>query len=71
MNYPPFWTDPPCAPMGKKIFVEQCAECHTIQKEEKHHEDGPNLFGIVGSKVGSKKGYEYSDACKSLGEGIF
>lgn len=53
------------AAKGKKVF-KKCKVCHTIKKGGKNRV-GPNLFGIVGSKAGSVKGYRYSKAMKVSG----
>lgn len=42
---------------GEKVF-KKCMACHTIAKNPKSVKLGPNLYGIVGSKVASKKDYE-------------
>lgn len=45
---------------GKKVF-RLCQACHTAEADAKHRV-GPNLFGVVGSKAGSKEGFRYSPA---------
>jgi cytochrome c len=47
---------------GERLFI-QCRACHSLEKDGKH-KVGPNLYGMFGSKAGSKEGFAYSDAVK-------
>lgn len=51
---------------GAKVF-KKCAACHSIEKGGAN-KVGPNLYGVLGSKPGSKAGYAYSDAVAGLGD---
>jgi cytochrome c len=53
------------AKAGQEIF-SRCAACHTVQKGGANGL-GPNLFGVVGRKAGSKPDFSYSGAMKSAG----
>ena len=43
---------------GEKLF-KKCSACHTIKSGGKN-KIGPNLFGVVGRKMGTGKGFKYS-----------
>ena len=45
---------------------KKCAICHNFDKGGPNL-IGPNLYGVIGRKVASHEGYEYSDALKAKG----
>jgi len=53
-------TASPQTPMerGAKLY-KRCKACHTLNESGKH-KVGPNLWGVYGSKAGSKEGFKYS-----------
>jgi cytochrome c len=50
---------------GKTLF-SRCAACHTADKGGSNGL-GPNLYGVVGRKAGSKKNFSYSSTMKNSG----
>lgn len=63
------WTlttlEPATQQNGATLFATQCLGCHTIA-DGITHRIGPDLFGVVGRRIGDAKGYdEYSAAMKA------
>ena len=56
---------------GEEIFKTICAACHVAEREPSRADlatrTGPNLWGVIGRKAGSYKGYAYSYAMRSSG----
>jgi glucose/arabinose dehydrogenase/cytochrome c2 len=53
---------------GQTFFENNCASCHTVDPSLAAR-TGPGLFGVVGRKIGSVPGYNYSDAMAHAGAG--
>lgn len=63
------WTltvlEPAQAGNGASLFATQCLGCHSIA-DGMTHRIGPDLFGVVGRRIGDARGYdEYSAAMKA------
>ena len=57
---------PPVAKIEPPAQFANCLTCHSVERGAPG-KIGPNLFGVVGSKAGSKADYAYSDAMKGSG----
>ncbi len=49
---------------GKKVF-RKCKACHTTEKDGAN-KIGPNLWGVLGSNMGSHEGFKYSKALAAM-----
>ncbi len=55
------------APPGQRVFRTQCGACHTADQGGRNGV-GPNMWGIVGRRMGAIEGFRYSAGIKAEGE---
>ena len=53
---------------GEDLFKQQCAACHSIQKDAPQGM-GPNLLGVVGRPAGAVAGFPHSKEFKTALKG--
>ena len=52
---------------GEKLF-QKCAVCHSFDASGANGPTGPNLYGVIGRKVGQAEGYKFSGALRKSGD---
>lgn len=50
---------------GERLFKGRCRGCHTFEEGDKD-KTGPNLWNVVGRKLGEKDGFKYSNDMKTM-----
>ena len=53
---------------GQTYFNNNCASCHTVDAAMTSRA-GPGLYGLLGRKLGSAPGFNYSEVLASAGAG--
>ena len=51
---------------GERAFNLQCKACHTLERGGAN-KIGPNLYGLMGRRSGTMKGYGYSEVMRRFG----
>lgn len=51
---------------GMALFQQNCRTCHVVK--EGQHRLGPSLYGVIGRKVGSAEGFDYSSSLANADE---
>jgi cytochrome c len=52
--------------VGRRAFQMRCSACHTLA-EGGSALTGPNLWGVMGTRAGTRAGFNYSEALKAAG----
>jgi cytochrome c len=59
------------AARGAQVFKATCGVCHLARGDANRNDAltkiGPNLFGVIGRRAGTLKGFRYSEAMKASG----
>ncbi|MBC8269415.1 MAG: cytochrome c family protein [Rhodospirillaceae bacterium] len=50
---------------GEKLFKRRCRSCHTLEQDGAN-KTGPNLWDVVGRKLGSKDDFRYSQDMQTM-----
>ena len=62
----PALVSPALAQEGGAVFENRCASCHAVAPDAPPMA-GPNLDGVVGRRVGSAPGFDYSPVLEQAG----
>jgi cytochrome c len=52
--------------VGRRAFQMRCSACHTLA-DKGSDLTGPNLWGVIGAKAGTRGAFQYSEALKASG----